>query len=131
MEFIFLSIEDVIYIQEQEAILTNSPTIIRNREGLESAVAAAQASFDGNLLMDAFEIAATYLVSIATNHPFMDGNKRTAAASALVFLSMNGYELEEGYEEELADKLLAFLEKKLDKAQLSEYFRINAFPSPT
>jgi death-on-curing protein len=58
--------------------------------------------------MDIFEMAATYLNSIAINHPFMDGNKRTALASSLTFLFMNGYEIEESYDEELADKTLDF-----------------------
>lgn len=63
MEVVFLSVEDAIYIQEQEAILTNSPTLVRSREALESAVAAPQASFDGHLLMDIFEMAASYIVN--------------------------------------------------------------------
>jgi death-on-curing protein len=37
------------------------------------------------------------LNSIAINHPFLDGNKRTALASSLTFLFMNGYEIEESY----------------------------------
>lgn len=129
MEVVFLSIEDVIYIQEQEAVLTNSPTLIRSREALESAVAAPQASFDGQLLMNIFEMAASYTVSLAVNHPFMDGNKRTAAASALVFLSINGYDVTENYDEELADQVLGYLEKKIGKDQLAEYFRSRSTPS--
>jgi death on curing protein len=62
MEVVFLSVKDVVYIQEQEAALTNSPTSIRSREALESAVAAPQASFDGQFLMDIYVMAATYIV---------------------------------------------------------------------
>jgi death on curing protein len=131
MEVAFLTVEDVVYIQEQEAALTNSPTLIRSQEALESAVAAPQASYDGQFLMDVFEMAATYIVSLAVNHPFMDGNKRTAAASALVFLSMNGYDVTENYEEELADQVLGYLEKKVGKEQLAEYFRSHSAPSAT
>lgn len=131
MEVAFLTVDDVVYIQEQEATLTNSPTLIRSREALESAIAAPQASFDGQFLMDVFEMAATYIVSLAVNHPFMDGNKRTAAASALVFLSMNGYDVTENHEEELADQVLSYLEKKVSKEQLAEYFRSHSAPSIT
>jgi death-on-curing protein len=58
---------------------------------LESAVAAPQASHGGTPLMrDVVEIAAAYLYYLCRNHPFADGNKRTALAAALVFLQANG-----------------------------------------
>ncbi len=57
---------------------------------LESAVAAPQASFGGRpLLRNRVEIAAAYLFYLCRNHPFVDGNKRTALAAALVVLSEN------------------------------------------
>ncbi len=40
------------------------------------------------------EMAAAYLFHIVQNHPFIDGNKRTGTAAAIVFLSMNEIELE-------------------------------------
>lgn len=43
---------------------------------------------------DAFDLAAAYAFGIARNHPFADGNKRTAFVSAAVFLLDNGYEIE-------------------------------------
>lgn len=64
---------------------------VRDRGLLESAVAAPQASFGGEpLIKDPIEIAAAYLFYLCRNHPFVDGNKRTALASALVFLEENG-----------------------------------------
>jgi death on curing protein len=64
---------------------------LRDRALLESAVAAPQASFAGQLLLkDSIEIAAAYLFYLARNHPFADGNKRTALAASLVFLEANG-----------------------------------------
>jgi death-on-curing protein len=57
---------------------------------LESAVAAPQASYGGRpLLKDGVEVAAAYLFYLCRNHPFVDGNKRTALASCLVFLESN------------------------------------------
>ena len=41
------------------------------------------------LLSDAIEIAAAYLFYLCRNHPFLDGNKRTALAACLVFLESN------------------------------------------
>lgn len=70
---------------------------IRDFGLLESAVAAPQASYAGNpLITDAVEIAAAYLFFLCRNHPFADGNKRTALAAALVFLQANGRLLDAG-----------------------------------
>lgn len=64
---------------------------LRDRGLLGSAVAAPQASFGGKpLISDAVEVAAAYLFYLCRNHPFADGNKRTALAAALVFLQLNG-----------------------------------------
>jgi death-on-curing protein len=63
---------------------------VRDRTLLESAVAAPQATMMGApLFSDPLEIAGAYLYYICSNHPFMDGNKRTALATCLVFLSEN------------------------------------------
>ncbi len=60
---------------------------IRDNNLLESALAAAQQTWNYN--QDVYESAAQYCYSIAHNHPFLDGNKRTAAACMLVFLVKN------------------------------------------
>jgi death-on-curing protein len=63
---------------------------IRDEALLESAIAAPQATMMGRpLISDPVEIAAAYLFYLCQNHPFIDGNKRTALASCLVFLEMN------------------------------------------
>ena len=63
---------------------------LREAALLESAVAAPQATMAGEpLFADPLEIAAAYLFYLCRNHPFVDGNKRTALATCLVFLSGN------------------------------------------
>ena len=63
---------------------------IRDQNLLESAIAAPQATMLGQrLISDPIEIAAAYLFYICRNHPFLDGNKRTALAACLVFLEAN------------------------------------------
>jgi len=63
---------------------------LRDEALLESAVAAPQAAMMGQSLMsDLIEIAAAYLFYLCSNHAFIDGNKRTALASCLVFLELN------------------------------------------
>jgi death-on-curing protein len=64
---------------------------LRDEALLESAVAAPQATFMGEpVFPDPVDIAAAYLFYLCRNHPFVDGNKRTALATCLVFLSENG-----------------------------------------
>lgn len=54
-------------------------------------MAAPKASFGGDpLLTNTIEIGAAYLFYLYRNHPFVDGNKRTALAACLVFLQING-----------------------------------------
>lgn len=66
---------------------------VRDENLLASAVLAPQSSFGGKSpYRDIIEIAAAYLFYICQNHPFIDGNKRTAMMSAIVFLRINGIE---------------------------------------
>jgi len=68
---------------------------LRDAALLESAVAAPQASFGGRSpYKDLPEIAAAYLFYLCRNHPFLDGNKRTALGACIVFLRLNGIEPE-------------------------------------
>ena len=64
---------------------------LRDESLLESAVATPQATMMGQpMLVDPIEIAAAYMFYLRRNHPFVDGNKRTALAACLVFLAENG-----------------------------------------
>jgi death-on-curing protein len=70
-------------------------TGVRELSLLESAVAAPQASIGGRSpYADLAEMAAAYLFYLCKNHPFVDGNKRTALGACLVFLRLNGLEPE-------------------------------------
>ena len=67
---------------------------VRDEGLLESALAQPQATFGGQLLHPTIsEQAAAYLYHLAMNHPFIDGNKRTAFAVADTFLRLNGCNL--------------------------------------
>jgi death-on-curing protein len=87
----FLSV-DIVSEVHAEAIsgFGGSPGL-RDRALLESAVAAPQATFGGaSVYADLIEIAAAYLFYLCRNHPFVDGNKRVALGSCLLFLRLNG-----------------------------------------
>ena len=66
---------------------------IRDEGLLHSGVAAPQATFGGQSpFSDLAEVAGAYLFYLCRNHPFVDGNKRTAMTAAIVFLRLNGVE---------------------------------------
>ena len=86
-----LTVEAVKAIHHEVLAAHGGATGIRDETLLESAVAAPQASMMGQpLISDPLEIAAAYLFYICRNHPFLDGNKRTALGACLVFLEENG-----------------------------------------
>jgi death-on-curing protein len=86
-----LTVEAVKAIHGEVLAAHGGATGIRDETLLESAVFAPQASMIGQpLISDPLEIAAAYLFYISRNHPFIDGNKRTALAACLVFLEENG-----------------------------------------
>ena len=85
-----LTVETVKAIHGEVLAAHGGAAGIRDETLLESAVAAPQASMMGQpLISDPVEIAAAYLFYICCNHPFLDGNKRTALAACLVFLENN------------------------------------------
>jgi len=85
-----LTVEAVKAIHREVLVAHGGAAGIRDETLLESAVAAPQATMKGQpLISDPIEIAAAYLFYICRNHPFLDGNKRTALAACLVFLETN------------------------------------------
>ena len=90
---------------------------VRDSALLESAVAAPQASFGGRSpYRDLTEVAAAYLYYLCRNHPFIDGNKRAALGSCIVFIRLNGIEPKpDGPEWE--ELILAIASGKLDREQ--------------
>lgn len=84
------TVDSVIAIHSEVLAAHGGASGIRSRELLESAVAAPQATMMGSpLLSDPIEIAAAYLFYLCSNNPFVDGNKRMALATCLVFLREN------------------------------------------
>jgi death-on-curing protein len=90
----FLSMGEVLLILQDQIRRYGGQYGVRDVELLSSALAMPQTTFGGQYLhTDLFEQAAAYAFHLCQNHPFLDGNKRVALASALVFLDLNGVEL--------------------------------------
>ncbi|WP_293253487.1 MULTISPECIES: type II toxin-antitoxin system death-on-curing family toxin [unclassified Microcoleus] len=87
----FISLDEVLELHEDQISSFGGTSGVRDEGLLESALAQPQATFGGQLLHPTIsEQAAAYLYHLAMNHPFIDGNKRTAFAVADTFLRLNG-----------------------------------------
>lgn len=122
----YLTVEDILFIHEQEIKKAGGDPDIRQEQDIQACADAPKASFDGEYHNDLFEMAASYIICLTIRHPFVDGNKRTALASALTFLYLNGYEIEEVYDLELADLILDFLSKDIYKEDIVNHLKENA-----
>ncbi len=95
MHITFLSLAEVLEIHQDQIVRYGGETGTRDLGLLQSALATPASTFgDSFLHTDIFEMAAAYLFHIVQNHPFVDGNKRVGAVAAIVFLALNGQELQ-------------------------------------
>jgi death on curing protein len=96
----FLTRDEVLLIHADQISLYGGSAGIRDEGLLASALAQPEATADGQYLHDSLASqAAAYLFHLVKNHPFIDGNKRVGTATALVFLDMNGHELDAALDE--------------------------------
>ena len=125
MRFSHLTVEAVKAIHAQVLAAHGGAVGVREEALLESAVAAPQATMMGETLFtDPLEIAAAYLFYLCRNHPFVDGNKRTALATCLVFLSENGLLLDEKLDADAWEALtIGVAASRLDRDQTTSRVR--------
>lgn len=117
----FLKLAEVLAIHRDGLARFGGAEGVRDFGLLESAIAQPKMSFGGQFLhRDLFAMAAAYAFHIAANHPFLDGNKRAGLASALVFLELNGIELDDG---ELYDAMIGVAEGRLAKSDFADVLR--------
>lgn len=101
-KIIFLTASRVLFIHDRAVKRYGGAHGVRDLGLVESAVARPQATFGGEYLyVSIFDKAAALLQSLLKNHPFVDGNKRTALTSAGLFLKKNGYELINSHKQEV------------------------------
>ena len=119
----FLSTDDVMAIQQNTLAHEGGGAGLRDAGLLESAVQMPQQQFGGQYLHDDLgSMAAAYLFHIAANHPFLDGNKRAAALSALVFIDVNGVKKLPS-PQSLERATLAIATGKMDKQAAIQWMR--------
>jgi death-on-curing protein len=124
----YLAIDQVLALHALQLKRYGGGKGLRDRRGLEAAVARPAVTFGGeDLYADLPAKAAALMHSLALNHPFLDGNKRVAAHAALVFLDLNGYEFS-GTPEELVATTVAVAEGKVAVEALAIWFRQRVTP---
>jgi death on curing protein len=122
-DLVFLSIEDVMRIQERVLRRDGGLAGVRDLGLLSAAVMMPQQGFGGAYLHeDLAAMAAAYLYHISKNHPFLDGNKRAALAAALTFLIANGV-TSLPTENDAAETTLAVAAGQMSKDELTLWFR--------
>lgn len=99
---------------------------LRDRALLESALARPLNMF-GHDQRDTCALGAAYAQGLVRNHPFLDGNKRTAFVAAYVFLHINGLRLTAD-EVDAAQQMLALASGDLSEARFADWLRRNSLP---
>lgn len=101
---------------------------LRDGGGLESAL-ARPLNLQAYGEPDLFELAAAYGFGICRNHPFADGNKRTALVATFVFLDLNGYDVI-ATEEDAVLTFLSLASGDLSESALAAWLKKNSGPMP-
>lgn len=125
-EIDFLTRDDVLFVHLDQTRRYGGDPGVRDVGLLDSALAQPQSGIVGQRLHAfPFEMAAAYLFHIVQNHPFVDGNKRTGAVAALLFLELNGIDLT-APEGSLYDVTIEVANGKANKQDVAEFFRCHA-----
>jgi death-on-curing protein len=124
----WVAYETVLIFHEAQITEHGGAAGLRDEGALRSALARPQ-----NLAAygdpDIHELAAAYARGITQNHPFVDGNKRTAFVVSAAFLDLNGQELAAD-EAEAAVVFLRLAAGEFSEAELAQWFRRNTEPLP-
>lgn len=122
-KIVFLSLAEVVEIHNDQIQKYGGQDGIRDMNLLSSAVTMPYASFSGSFFhVNIFEMASAYAFHISQNHPFIDGNKRTALASALVFLELNGITIADP-EGKLYDAMISLASGKITKSEFAHILK--------
>jgi death-on-curing protein len=120
---VFLTLAEALEIHKNQIECYGGQEGIRDISLLTSALAVPMSTFHGQYLHnDLFEMAAAYAYHICQNHPFIDGNKRTALVTALVFLDFNGIRVDDP-EGILYEAVMNVASGKKGKDYLKEVFK--------
>lgn len=119
----YLTPEQVLFIHYRLIEETGGSHGLRDIGLLQSAIARPMAAFGGDeLYPDIFTKAAALMHSLIKNHPFIDGNKRTAITSSSIFLLRNGFQITAS-NKELEQFTLEAASTKIEIEKIAKWFK--------
>lgn len=118
----FLTLEQITAIHRRSLLEHGGLDGVRDQGALEAAIAQARNVFL-YLQGDVIEVASAYAYHLAEAQSYLDGNKRTAVASALVFLEMNGVRTTRIKPMELYEPMIQIASGMMNREGLAERFR--------
>jgi death-on-curing protein len=116
---VYLSLEQVIAINTKMIDLYGGLRGVRDQGALQAAVARPQIGY----YSDPIEEAAALFESLSQNHPFLDGNKRTAITATIVFLTCNGYRVSFSDAEAYEWLMALYASNRLNKSNIESWLR--------
>jgi len=130
-------VRDAVWIDERDALALHDRLLaldggaagVRNLGLLQSALARPQQLHAYGDAPDTIDMAAAYTVGIVRNHPFVDGNKRTAFVVGVLFLEINGHRFT-ATEEDATQAVLGLADRTIDEASFIRWLRANVSRSP-
>jgi death-on-curing protein len=127
-EPVWIRLDVILMMHEETLMLHGGPEGVRDLGLLESALARPKNLFAySEQGVSVARFAAAYAKGIVANHPFVDGNKRTAFTASLTFLKLNGLEVTATKE----DRVLTFWKLaagEISEEQLALWFERNTAP---
>jgi death on curing protein len=124
-EPVWIDERDVLILHDRLLALDGGSSGVRSKALLGSALARPKQILAYGDSPDILDMAAAYTVGIVSNHPFVDGNKRTGFVVGVLFLEMNGYDFT-APEEEATQMILGLAAGTLKEAAFTAWLRSNA-----
>ena len=121
----WIEIEAVLTAHDLSLAADGGPPGVREEGLLVSALEQPKNRFNYEDVLDIAALAATYGVAIAKNHPFVDGNKRTAFITMAMFLLVNGRPLTAS-QDDATTTMLAVAAGDIDIDALADWIRANS-----
>ena len=124
----YLTPEQILFIHSRVTAETGGAHGVHDLGMLLSALGRPQATFaEKELYPDLFTKTAALMDSLVRNHPFVDGNKRTAITAAGIFLKINGYRLLVE-NQEMVRFALACAQSQFSVEEIADWFKQHSLP---
>ena len=123
--WIWLDERDARAVHDRSLVQHGGAAEIRDVGLLASALARPQQLAAYGERVDAIDLAATYTCGLVQNHPFVDGNKRTALVVSFAFLDINGISVKAA-QEDAYTTILGLAAGEIDEEQLADWFERNS-----